>query len=116
MELALGRRPADIIDVERADPQQLTVALPEAAKTAQAVRQLAMKAYLEARQAADLRHDIASHLKFEDGPFIVGQTVWYWQEDVSKSRVMEERQDCGSRPNSLLLTVPWPVLTLETEL
>jgi hypothetical protein len=84
LELALGRRPADVIDVENSNPQQLTVPLSNADKTAHAVRRLAMKSYIEARQSADLRKDIAAHLKFDEGPFQPGQSVWYWQHDPSK--------------------------------
>ena len=43
-----------------------------------------MKSYLEARQSADLRQDIASRLRLSDGPFIPADKIYYWTEDKSK--------------------------------
>ena len=103
LELALGRRPADILDVERSNPQVLTSDLLPSERTAQAVRKLAMKIYLEARQAADLRQDIASHLKFDQGPFYPGEKVWYWNED--KSKIKSSGEKSGQWLRAKLLTI-----------
>ena len=43
-----------------------------------------MKAYLEARQRADLRRDIAARLLPTEGPYSPGDRVYYWQVDKSK--------------------------------
>ena len=43
-----------------------------------------MKSYLEARQRADLRRDIAARLLPTEGPYSPGDRVYYWQVDKSK--------------------------------
>ena len=43
-----------------------------------------MKSYLEARQRADLRRDIAARLLPTEGPYSPGDRVYYWQVDNSK--------------------------------
>ena len=43
-----------------------------------------MKSYLEARQRADLIIDIAARLVPSEGPFHLGDKVFYWQLDKSK--------------------------------
>ena len=45
---------------------------------------LAMKSYLEARQRADLRRDIAARLLPTEGPFAAGDRAYCWQVDNSK--------------------------------
>ena len=48
----------------------------------QTLQKLAMKSYLEARQRADLRRDIAARLLPTEGPFFSpGDRVYYWQVD-----------------------------------
>ena len=59
LEIATGRRPPDLLDIETSDPAQLSVdPLPED-KTQLELQRLALRAHQEARQAADLRHDMA---------------------------------------------------------
>ena len=43
-----------------------------------------MKSYLEARQRADLRRDIAARLLPIEGPYSPGDRAFYWQVDKSK--------------------------------
>ena len=50
------------------------------------IRKLALSSYLKARQADDLRQDIASSLKFHGGPFHPDDKVWYYQVDKKKIR------------------------------
>ena len=69
MEMATGRRPPDIFDLERANPSQLTAMPPESWLSDQKVKEIALKAHLEVRQAMDLRADLASELKASQGPF-----------------------------------------------
>ena len=83
-ELAVGRRPADVIGVDNADPAQLTAEVPSHEVTIEACRKVAMKAYLEARQSEDLRRDIASKLQFSDGPFYPGDRIYYWNPAAGK--------------------------------
>ena len=84
LELAFGRRPADVIGVDTADPAQLTAEVPSHEVTIEATRRVAMKAYLEARQSEDLRRDIASKLQFSDGPFYPGDKIYYWNPAAGK--------------------------------
>ena len=77
VELAMGRRPRDIITVEHEDPENLTTKQSQAESDVAKDQQLAMKAYLEARQREDLRRDLASRLMPTDGPFNIGDTVYY---------------------------------------
>ena len=84
LEMAFGRRPADVIGVDTADPAQLTAEVPSHEVTIEATRRVAMKAYLEARQSEDLRRDIASKLQFSDGPFYPGDKIYYWNPAAGK--------------------------------
>ena len=81
IEMAFGRRPADVVGPDMQSRGELTAGAPEAA--AHALRHLATKSYLEARQSADIRQDIASRLRFSDGPFVPGDKIYYWTEDKS---------------------------------
>ena len=84
LELAFGRRPPDILDAETSSPQQLTTENLPADERVKQLQQLAMKCHLEARQAKDIRQDIASSLRFSHGPFSVGDKVWYFEHDPNK--------------------------------
>ena len=81
IEVAFGRRPADITAIENMTPAQLTT---EAHRLIEALRSLAMRKFLEAKQSDDLRRDIASKLQLSDGPFFPGDKVYFWTEDKSK--------------------------------
>ena len=59
MEVATGRRPPDLFDVETANPEQLTATPPDEDLSTLALQRLALRAHQEARQSADLRHDMA---------------------------------------------------------
>ena len=84
IELAFGRRPADITAIELMTPAQLTTEAPAPERQIEALRSLAMRKFLEAKQSDDLRRDIASKLQLSDGPFFPGGKVYYWTEDKSK--------------------------------
>ena len=83
-EIATGRRPPDLFDVETANPEQLTSEPPEEDVSTLALRRLALRAHQEARQAADLRHDMARRTMPSDGPYKQGDEVFYWHQDSSK--------------------------------
>ena len=51
LELAFGRRPADIIGVDIADPAQLSAEVPSHELAIEATRRAAMKVYLEAKHS-----------------------------------------------------------------
>ena len=84
LEIATGRRPPDLFDVETANPEQLTSEPPEEDVSTLALRRLALRAHQEARQAADLRHDMARRTMPSDGPYKQGDEVFYWHQDSSK--------------------------------
>ena len=65
-------------------PEQLTASFPSPEKNIDALRTLAMKSYLEAKQSDDLRRDISARLQLSDGPFYPGDKIYYWTEDKSK--------------------------------
>ena len=68
LEIATGRRPPDLLDIEPADPAQLSVEPLAEDRTQQELQRLALKAHQEARQSADLRHDMAKRTMPSDGP------------------------------------------------
>jgi len=72
LEIATGRRPPDLLDVETSDPAQLSVDSLAEDRTQQELQRLALKAHQEARQAADLRHDMAKRTMPSDGPYKPG--------------------------------------------
>ena len=78
LEIATGRRPPDLFDVETANPEQLTSEPPEEDISTLALQRLALRAHQEARQAADLRHDMARRTMPSDGPYKQGDQVFYW--------------------------------------
>ena len=84
LEMAFGRRPADLLYPENMTPEELTASLPSPEKNIDALRTLAMKSYLEAKQSDDLRRDISARLQLSDGPFYPGDKIYYWTEDKSK--------------------------------
>ena len=77
IELAFGRRPRDIVTLENANPGQLTER-PLEAEIVNTIRTLALSSYLKARQADDIRNDLAASLKFTSGPYVPGDKVWYY--------------------------------------
>ena len=72
LEIATGRRPPDLLDVETSDPAQLSVEPLAEDRTQQDLQRLALKAHQEARQAADLRHDMAKRTMPSDDPYKPG--------------------------------------------
>jgi hypothetical protein len=109
IELAFGRRPRDIVDVENANPQQLGEPTPERMATEKLMK-LAMQAHMEARQAHDLRRDIAAGLKFSTGPFLVGDKVWYWYMDPS---VIGVGRKLGKWVRGKVVSVEGPMVTVD---
>ena len=95
MELAFGRKPADLMTPENMNPAQISAEVPTPEKRIQALRTLAMKKFLEAKQGDDLRKDIASHLSLSDGPFFPGNKIYYWTED--KSKIKSDSSHSGKR-------------------
>ena len=83
LELAFGRRPAELIQLDTALPNQLGEPTVEDL-TAQQLRDLSQKTYIEARQSEDIRRDLAGKLRLSSKPIKVGDRALYWVEDLSK--------------------------------
>ena len=56
----------------------------EADEIVNTLRTLALSSYLKARQAGDIRNDLAASLKFTSGPYVPGDKVWYYAIDENK--------------------------------
>ncbi|CAE7374757.1 Cpr [Symbiodinium natans] len=54
------------------------------AQTNQELQRIAMRAHQEARQAQDLRSDLARRVMPSDGPYVKGDKVFVWMKDESK--------------------------------
>ena len=91
LELAFGRRPADLIQLDVATPTQLTIDRKEEEQTAIQIKQLSKQAFQEAHQSEDIRRDLAQNSK----PLQVKDKVFYWQEKNPRSVPMEEREEYG---------------------
>ncbi len=48
------------------------------------MQELALKTHLEARQRDDLRRDLIASFRFDEGPFLVGDAIFYWHVDPNK--------------------------------
>ena len=116
MELAFGRRPADLMTPENTNPAQISAEVPTPEKGIQALRTLATKKFLEATQSDDLRKDIASHLSLSDGPFFPGDKIYYWAEDKSKIKSDGSHLENGLKEKLFLQMVVWLEYILELEL
>jgi len=86
LELAFGRPPKPIHDLELEDPAQLSEDPAKEDANALTLQRLALRAHQEARQLQDLRKDIARNLRSSDGPFAPGAHMFYWGHDPSKLR------------------------------
>ena len=86
LELAFGRRPADLIQLDVATPTQLTIDRNDEELTAIQITQLSKQAFQEARQSEDIRRDLAQNFRTSSKPLQVKDKVLYWQEDKPKIR------------------------------
>ena len=86
LEIATGRRPPDLFDIETSTPEQLSAEPPEEDRTMLQLQRIALRAHQEARQALDLRKDIARRVMPSDGPYSLGDKVFVWVKDESKKK------------------------------
>ena len=86
VEIATGRRPPDLFDVETSTPEQLSANPPEEDRTTLDLERIAMRAHQEARQSIDLRKDLARRVMPSDGPYQKGDRVFVWHKDESKKK------------------------------
>ena len=78
LEIATGRRPPDLLDIETSDPAQLSVEPLAEDRTQQELQRLALRAHQEARQSQDLRHYMAKRTMPSDGRYKPGDKVFVW--------------------------------------
>ena len=83
LELAFGRRPADLIQLMSQHQLILTIDRNEEELTAIQIKQLSKQAFQEARQSEDIRRDLAQNFRMSSKPLQVKGKVFYWQEDKS---------------------------------
>ena len=86
LEIATGRRPPDLFDVETCSPEQLSVNPSSEDRTTLELQRIALRAHQEARQAIDLRKDLARRVMPSDGPYRKGDRVFVWHKDESKKK------------------------------
>ena len=84
IEIATGRRPPDLFDLETASPEQLSANAAAQDRTNLELQRVALRAHQEARQAQDLRADLARRTMPSDGPYFQGEKVFIWTQDSSK--------------------------------
>ena len=68
------------------NPEQLTPTPTKQDLLNEEIQKLAIKKYLEVQQLEDFRRDIADKMKFVPPDLRVGEQVFYWQEDPSKTQ------------------------------
>ena len=103
LEIARGRRPPDLFDVETSTPEQLSVDPAEEDRTTLELQRIAMRAHQEARQAIDLRKDLARCVMPSDGPYKKGDRAFVWQKDESKSEGIWVRGIVVSQEGAIVL-------------
>ena len=86
LEIATGRRPPDLFDVETCSREQLSVEPASEDRTTLELQRIALRAHQEARQAIDLRKDLARRVMPSDGPYKKGDRVFVWHKDESKKK------------------------------
>ena len=64
MELAMGRRPRDLMDPASMNPEQLTSTQTKQDLVNEEIQKLPMKTHLEVQQQADIRRDLVEGMKF----------------------------------------------------
>ena len=75
VELVFGRKPRDVVTIANSSPEQLSVPVSSQERMDQTLQKMAMKSYLEARQRADIRRDMAARLLPTEGPYSPGDRV-----------------------------------------
>ena len=106
VELAMGRRPRDLLDPPSMNPEQLTSTPTKQDLLNEEIQELAMKTHLVVQQREDIRRDLAERMKF-DPPFLrAGEQVFSWQEEPSK---IQQGRKSGKRSKVEIVVVkgPW---------
>ena len=115
LELAFGRRPADLIQLDAATPTQLTIDRNEEELTAIQIKRLSKQAFQEARQSEDICRELGQNFRTSSKPLQANDKVFYWQEDKSKIRSDGSKGGTWLRGKPLLWKEQWLDLTLEPD-
>ena len=84
MELAMGRRPKDLLDSASMNPEQLTSTPTRQDLLDEENQKLAMRTHLEVQQRENIRRDLAERMKFVPPDLRAGESVFYCQENPNK--------------------------------
>ena len=76
MELAMGRRPRDLLDPASMNPEQLTSTPTRQDFVIEEIPKLAMKTHLEEQQREDIRRHLAERMKFVLPDLRAGENVF----------------------------------------
>ena len=102
LEVAFGRRAADLIQLDAATPTQLTIDRNEEELTAIQIKQLSRQAFQEARQSEDIHRDLAQNLRMSSNPLQANDRVFYWQEQIQDSLRRKQRRNMVKRKSHFL--------------
>ena len=87
MELAMGRRPRDLMDPASMNPEQLTSTPTKQDLLNEEIHKLAVKTHLQVQQRGDILRDLAERMKFVPPDLRAREHVcFFWQEDPSPAR------------------------------
>ena len=93
VELAMGRRPRDLMDPASMNPEQLTSTPTKQDLLNDEIQKLALKTHLEVQQREDIRRDLAGRMKFV--PLIFVQEKVY----LTGKKIREKFSKDGSLEN-----------------
>ena len=105
MELALGRRPRDLLDPASTNPEQLTSTSTKQDLLNEEIQKLALKTHLEVQQREDIRRDLAERRKFVPPDHRVGESVYLLARRSKQNsawkeiwKMVEGGNQCCQRP------------------
>ena len=75
------------LDIGTSDAAQMSVQPLAEDRAQQELQRLALKAHQEARQAADLRHDMATPTMPSDGPCKPGDKIFVWSAPANANSI-----------------------------
>ena len=111
MELAMGRRPRDLLDPASMNPEQLTSTPTKQDLLNEEIQKLSMWTHLEVQQREDIRRDLAEQMKFVPPDLRAGENVFYWQEDPSK---IQQGRKSGKWLKVEIIAVKGPMEVIST--
>ena len=96
MELAMERRPRDLMDPASMNPEQLTPTPTKQDLLNEEIQKLAMKTYLEVQQREDFRRDLAEKMKFVPPVLRVASVLLARRSEQNSARMnIWKMVDCG---------------------